>query len=89
MDKLLKDLLPTVIFPSADTVYGYYLDNCDFKHWNDKVEGFQYDENVPYFNLLVQTIDTCRYSYIVEWLCEKKKNVYLTGYGGTGKSVII
>jgi len=37
-----------------------------FKHWNDKVETFVYDKDIPYFNLLVPTIDTCRYRYIVE-----------------------
>ena len=81
--------MPNVIFPNSDTVYGYYLDNTDFKHWNDKVEGFQYVQEVPYFNLMVQTIDTYRYSYIIKWLVQFKKNVYVTGYGGTGKSVII
>ena len=40
MDKLIRELLPSIIFPSADYVYGYYLDNTDFKHWNDKVEEF-------------------------------------------------
>ena len=43
----------------------------------------------PYFNLLVPTIDTCRYSYIMEWLVRFKKNIYVTGMGGTGKSVVI
>ena len=38
---------------------------------------------------MVQTIDTYRYSYIIKWLVQFKKNVYVTGYGGTGKSVII
>lgn len=39
--------------------------------------------------MLVPTIDTCRYSFIIEYLLKFKKNIYLTGAGGTGKSVLL
>lgn len=38
---------------------------------------------------MVPTIDTCRYSYVIEYLLKFKKNIYLTGSGGTGKSVLL
>ena len=75
-----------------ETVYSYYLDvhnDLIYKHWNDKMLEFEYDKDIPYFNLLVPTIDTTRYAYIIEWLMHFKKHTYLTGQGGTGKSVII
>ena len=43
MDDVIRDLFPSIIFPSQDRVYGYYLDKLDFKHWNDKIENFQYE----------------------------------------------
>lgn len=74
-------------------MYAYYLfvgDNeLSFKHWNDKTPEFAYDNTIPYFNMLVPTIDTVRYSFIVEWLLVKNKLVYVTGSSGTGKSVIV
>jgi DNA replication protein DnaC len=39
--------------------------------------------------MLVPTIDTCRYSYIIEYLLKFKKNIFITGSGGTGKSVLL
>jgi len=37
----------------------------------------------------VPTLDTTRFSYIVEYLLNSKKHVYMTGAGGIGKSVIL
>lgn len=73
-------------------MYSYFLDTgneLSFKHWHDKLEEFIYDPTLPFFNLLVPTIDTVRYSYIMEWLLSINKRVYLTGCTGTGKSQII
>ena len=39
--------------------------------------------------MLVPTIDTVRYSFIIEWLLSVNKLVYVTGSSGTGKSVIV
>lgn len=89
MSDYFRDRFQSVIFPNADQVYSYFLDTTNelsFKHWNDKMEEFQYDPSVPYFNLLVPTVDTIRYSYIMEQLLALNKRVYLTGATGTGKS---
>ena len=80
------------MFPNVDLVYSYYLDTTtnelQFKHWNDKTPEFVYEKDMTFFELLVPTIDTVRYSSIVEWLIANNKQVYLTGSSGTGKSVI-
>ena len=57
--------------------------------WMDKAPEFIYDKDVPYFNLMVPTIDTVRYSYVTEILLDMQKMVYVTGPSGTGKSVMI
>jgi dynein heavy chain, axonemal len=36
--------------------------------WESKLQEFKYDREVSYFNMLVPTIDTTKYSYILEKL---------------------
>ena len=50
------------------------------------MEEFVYDPTTPYFNMLVPTVDTVRYSFIIDQLMSINKRVYLTGPSGTGKS---
>lgn len=90
----IRDNFPKVFIPAGETVYSYFLDtssfsDISFRHWNEKSVAFEYDPAEPYFNLLVPTIDTIRYSYIIENLLIFKKHVYLTGGSGTGKSVLL
>ncbi|KAL4487471.1 hypothetical protein ABPG72_006991 [Tetrahymena utriculariae] len=96
LDILVRDKFPLCIFPNQGTVYSFFLDvgsqqhnDLTFRHWNDKTPEFVYDKEIPYFNLLVPTLDTVRYSFFTEWLLSFKKHMYLTGMSGTGKSVIL
>lgn len=58
--------------PHSDTVYGFFIDPVEiqFLPWMDKSPEFIYDKDLPYFNLIVQTIDTIRYSYVTEILLD-------------------
>ena len=90
-DAFIRRKFQGILFSNSDNVYGFYLDTADltFKSWNDKSPNFEFNKDVPYFNLLVPTIDTIRYSYIVENFLKNNKLVYVTGHTGTGKSVIM
>lgn len=69
MSDFFRDRFQSIIFPNVDQVYSYYLDTSNelsFKHWNDKIEEFTYDPTEQFFNMLVPTVDTVRYSYIIE-----------------------
>ena len=76
-------------------MFGCFLEMVDsefnFKSWEEMKEEmeFVYEDNVPFFNLLVPTVDTVRYSYIIKWLLDFKKKIYLTGGTGAGKSVLV
>jgi len=60
-----------------------------FKPWVTKVPAFVFDKDVPYFELLVPTADTYKYSYCLDLLLSKEKPSFFTGYTGVGKSVVI
>ena len=63
--------------------------NMNYKLWADIVPNFVYDKSLPYFSLLVPTVETVRTSYCLDHLIEAKKFVFFTGVTGVGKSVII
>lgn len=58
-----------------------------FVPWN--VPEFIYEPKSPYFSILVPTVDTLRYSSLLEILIKIKKQIFFTGETGVGKSVII
>ena len=49
---------------------------------------FKYDREVPYFDILVPTVDTVRYGFLMEKLLGQRRSVLFTGETGVGKSVI-
>ena len=60
------------------------------EHWDKIIPTFSYDPEVPYFDLLVPTIDTVRYGYLMENLLDVRYSVLFTGTTGVGKvSVVI
>jgi dynein heavy chain len=58
-----------------------------WKNWEDIVPAFVYNASTPYFDMLVPTIDTVRYSYLAETLLDVQRSVFFTGVSGIGKSV--
>jgi dynein heavy chain len=77
--------------PGGGNVFDYYVDIKEnkFREWNELVPSFRYNETLPYFSLIVPTIDTCRYSYIMKSLITVDKPVFITGVTGTGKTVAV
>ncbi|XP_031357040.1 dynein heavy chain 6, axonemal isoform X2 [Photinus pyralis] len=56
--------------------------------WVKIIPTFTYDSTTPFFEMLVPTIDTIRFGYIMKKLVETKYPVLFTGDTGVGKSVI-
>ena len=78
--------------PEGETVYDYYFDlkkEKEFKLWSTQVPEFIYDKELPYFDLIVATPDTTKYSFIMESLLAIEKPLFFTGASGAGKSTII
>jgi len=91
-DSVVKDQFKSAQYPPAFTVFDYWYDlkkEKIFKPWTTKVAPFLYDKEMSYFDLMVPTTDTTKYSYCLEVLLKIEKPVFFTGGSGTGKSAVI
>jgi dynein heavy chain len=50
---------------------------------------FKYDPKAPFFGILVPTIDTTRYRYLLDKLMKAGHNVLFMAETGVGKSVVV
>ncbi|XP_055836500.1 dynein axonemal heavy chain 2 isoform X2 [Episyrphus balteatus] len=76
-------------FPIKDTVYDYYVEvhYKTFVLWESKLsDTWKYDQNVPFYKIIVPTVDTIRYEYLVSKLLISESPVMLVGKVGTGKT---
>ena len=93
IDDFFRKRFTNILFPSSGTVFDVFFDSqssdLSFKSWNEKIQEFIYMKDAPYFNLMVQTNDTVRFSFILEWLLIFEKRPFVTGGTGVGKSMII
>ena len=73
------------------TVFGYFVDfeTREFRSWLDIVPAFTYNPAAPFFSILVPTIDTVRFSMLLETNLLVSKPVLFTGTSGVGKSVMV
>jgi dynein heavy chain, axonemal len=67
------------------------ISNADapWRRWSDVVPSFAYDREQPYFAMVVPTIDTVRFSYLLTTQLSQLNPVFFTGVTGTGKTVIV
>ncbi|XRB21521.1 dynein axonemal heavy chain [Pseudoscourfieldia marina] len=90
-DFVREHLQPVCQFPGGGSVMDYVLDfttpEVPLVQWT--VPEFVYDLNTPFFQLIVPTIDTVRFGYLIETLLDVQRPVLYTGETGVGKSVIV
>lgn len=75
---------------SGGDLFSYFVD-VQYRRmdlWEKVVPKFVYNPATPYFEMLVPTIDSVRYGYLMEKLLSVKRSVLFTGETGVGKSVI-
>jgi dynein heavy chain len=53
------------------------------------VPAFVYDKDASYFDLIVPTTDTTKYSFLIDALLTIQKPLFFTGTSGVGKTAII
>lgn len=57
--------------------------------WQNILPIFNYDKKTPFFEMLVPTVDTVRFGYIMERLIYVNSPVFITGDTGRDKILII
>lgn len=84
----LSASLPSV---DAGSVFDFNVDPASgrFVTWQEQVKHFQYNPTTPFFNILVPTADTVKYSTLLETLSRTGKNVLLMGETGVGKTTVV
>ena len=53
--------------------------------WEKIVPAFRYNKEIPFFEMLVPTVDTVRFGYLLEKLLAVQYPVLYTGGTGVGK----
>ncbi|XP_039271711.2 dynein axonemal heavy chain 6-like [Styela clava] len=81
---------PEMKLPPSGDLFNYHMDfdNKRFEVWERIIPSFKYNPELPFFEILVPTIDTVRYGYIMEKLLAVNRSVLYTGGTGVGKSVV-
>ncbi|GFO32017.1 dynein heavy chain 6, axonemal [Plakobranchus ocellatus] len=76
--------------PAAGDLWSYYVDYeaRRMDTWEKIVPAFKYNRDGSFFEMLVPTIDTVRFGYILDKLLSVRRSVLYTGGTGVGKSVI-
>ena len=77
--------------PEENTVYDYVFDRLQDKWvpWMDTIVAEPPKVETPFHELIIQTVDTVRYSYVLDVLIKSHRHVLLAGGTGTGKTVYI
>nr|XP_015196051.1 PREDICTED: dynein heavy chain 2, axonemal isoform X1 [Lepisosteus oculatus]XP_015196052.1 PREDICTED: dynein heavy chain 2, axonemal isoform X1 [Lepisosteus oculatus]XP_015196053.1 PREDICTED: dynein heavy chain 2, axonemal isoform X1 [Lepisosteus oculatus] len=89
IDNFLRETEGT--FPSKDTIYEYYVDpkNKTWALFEEKLpKGWRYPPGSPFYKIMVPTVDTVRYNFLVRALVSSQCPVLLVGPVGTGKTSI-
>ncbi|GBG24991.1 Dynein heavy chain 6, axonemal [Hondaea fermentalgiana] len=74
-----------------ENVFNYFVEpsSAAFIPWSRAVPTFEYQMTTPYFDLLVPTPETTKYTYLLRLMALNKNNALIMGETGVGKSVII
>jgi dynein heavy chain len=79
-----------ILLPSS-SLYENLIDitNMSWVPWERKVELYEPPEDKKFSKILVPTVDTMRYSWLLEQIMSLKKPALFVGDSGTAKSVTI
>ncbi|XP_053520536.1 dynein axonemal heavy chain 6 [Artibeus jamaicensis] len=81
---------PDTRLPTSGDLWSVHMD-FDTKRldpWERIIPTFKYNRDIPFFEMLVPTVDTVRFGYLMEKLLAVRHSVLFTGTTGVGKSVI-
>jgi hypothetical protein len=65
------------------------MPSCAFVKWEDSLPPFSYDPAAAFSSLLVPTVDTARYGWLVSACLSAGAPALLVGDGGAGKTALV
>ncbi|ODM98966.1 Dynein heavy chain 6, axonemal [Orchesella cincta] len=76
--------------PKTGSLFGYFnnLESKKMETWESIMPQYVYNPAVSFVDILVPTVDTVRFGYLLELLLSVNRAVLFTGTTGTGKSAI-
>ncbi|XP_068978772.1 dynein axonemal heavy chain 2 [Bombus flavifrons] len=90
VDNFIREIEGT--FPLRDTVYEYFVDSRlrSFVSWEERLPPvWRIQSRMPFYKIVVPTVDTVRYEFIVNSLLKNQFPVLIVGPVGTGKTSIL
>lgn len=84
-DEFARELLqPVSNVPHHGLIWDYFVDfqtkfPPELKPWTAKVPGFTYNKALPYFQMLVPTVDTVRFAFLMDLSIDVQRSVLFTG----------
>lgn len=88
-DTFVRDLDPQI--PVIDTVFEYFVDevSTSWIHWESKLSDNYKPLKLPFFKILVPTVDSLRNKYLISSMVNSFENLLLVGESGCGKTMSI
>uniref|UniRef100_T1INB1 Dynein axonemal heavy chain 2 n=1 Tax=Strigamia maritima TaxID=126957 RepID=T1INB1_STRMM len=89
IDVFIREQEATI--PNKDTVYEYFVDTKlrTWIAWEDRLpKDWKYNPSVPFYKIMVPTVDTLRYNYLVSTYLSMDVPVIIVGLVGTGKTSV-
>ncbi|KAI0228083.1 Dynein heavy chain 2, axonemal [Lamellibrachia satsuma] len=78
-------------FPNKDSIYEYIVEPKlrTWQHWEERLRvGWRFTPGTPFYKIIVPTVDTIRYNYLVMKLVSAHHPVMMVGPVGTGKTSV-
>ncbi|XP_015770017.1 PREDICTED: dynein heavy chain 6, axonemal-like [Acropora digitifera] len=90
LERTCKKMKDETKLPGSGDLFSYFVDfdTRRLEPWEKIIPSFKYSADIPYFDLLVPTVDTVRYGFMMEKLLAINRSVMFTGTTGVGKSVV-
>lgn len=91
--KVIPKEIPFVAIPPGGTIYKFFLlkeGGGKWESWSKRLVGLPpIPKDAQYNEIIVPTVDTVRYTFLMDLLVTHQKALLLVGPTGTGKSVYI
>ena len=91
VESFIRNKFGEIKLENSQLIMEHYYDfeKKEYIRFNTESAPFQYVKDMPFNSIFVPTIDTLRYNFVLDILLNARKNIYVVGETGTGKTAII